>query len=122
MCADGIHGEIGKELKKKKHVFTFNDVVCGKGSKFCKTSEIDIHDFYHFAKENKCRNTKGNIMPLLEHKRQHMRLLEDVVKLKFVKGSAAMEIKTSFLDECKKIDFLKRKFLQSGALKTFPVP
>ena len=66
----------------------------------------------HKAISCHCWNTKGNIMPLLE----------DVVEVKFVKGCPAMETKTTFLGVCKKMDFVKRKFLQSGALNTFPVP
>ena len=48
--------------------------------------------------------------------------MEEVVEIKFVKGSTAMMIKTSFLGERKTVHFLKKKFLNSGALKTFPTP
>ena len=114
MAADGIHGEIGKQLKKDKNIVNFDDFVkvCRKGSKTCKTIEIDISDFYLFPRGNKCRSSKVDTMPLLE----------EVVGVKFIKGSTAMMTKTSFLDESKTVHFLNKKFLNSGALKTFPTP
>ena len=65
MAADGLHGEIGKVLKKETQVVTFSDFVkvCSKASKKSKTIIMDLPDLYSFTKENRCRNSEKVRIP-----------------------------------------------------------
>ena len=117
MAADGIHGEIGKYVKRLKKVENFQDFVniCGKGSNNCHTACMGIDDFYCISRSNKARSTGRD--------QQQIPILEDLVEVKFVKGSSNIFVKKSFSEEDgTEVNFLQQKFMKSRALYTLPIP
>lgn len=114
MKADSVHGQIGAELKKRKEVLDFNDLldVINKSSRHTTAVPLSCEDFRIFEDGHKQRSKKLdtdiNIVPLLEN----IKIAE------FRKNSNNLFYKNSFKDEL----FLESAFLKKKFTLTLPPP
>jgi len=112
--ADSVHGSIGKKMRKKPEIITFQDFIdlCDEAGSNIKPVVMQVEDFRDFIGQHRTRKTKSCTLPLLS----------DVSVAGFRKGARSLFFKTNFDDEFQSVDFLKPKFNLSlwPAQKTQP--
>ena len=67
MRADSIHGNIAIKMKRRSHVYDFDDVVeiCDSATSNMKSIVMQLCDFYLFVAANRLRQTKKVAIPQL---------------------------------------------------------
>ena len=110
MAADGVHGAIGRQIKKRL-LTTFNSftIECAASSKTIEVIEMELGDFYDITKGNRA-STK--YIPALK--------LEGIVQVTFRKGTSTILVKNSFLDSAREVEFLKKSVLKNNSWKVLP--
>ncbi|CAH2000887.1 unnamed protein product [Acanthoscelides obtectus] len=106
MKADSVHGQIGREWRKRKQILDVNDFVdvINASSKKNKPIVMRHSDFYPFIDGSKQRrkNISGEV---------NIPLLDQIKIAEFRKGSRSLFYKTSFDEtEYAEANFLKSKF------------
>jgi len=106
MKADSVHGSIGRRMKKRENIFTFDDFVelCNSASKRIMSIVMSCEDFYGFSGEQRTRG-----------KKVQMPLLASICEVKFTKGKRSISFK-DFDDNYTEVDFLRPRFKSD----TFP--
>lgn len=88
MAADGIHGKIEQNAKKKGNIEDFSDFVdaCQCSSHRMSVVELNVSDFRKWDSKFKTTNKKNDNIPYLK----------DIVCAKFIRGENEMFYKTDF--------------------------
>jgi len=97
MKADSIHGSIGKKMRKKPEIVTFQDFIdlCNNAGSNIKAVVMEIGDFREFIGQQRTRKTKNATLPLLCH----------ICVASFRKGSRSLFFKTNFDAEFQSVCF-----------------
>lgn len=104
MSADGVHGNIEKQIKKQDAVYDFEDyknVISG-----CR-SNIEVHEVkksYQWVKKKRAPRRNDECDPL------HNFLLNSLVEVKFINGCRNLFYKTDIDQPYMELDFLMKKF------------
>nr|CAI5821405.1 unnamed protein product [Callosobruchus analis] len=106
MKADSVHGQIGRQWRKRSHILDFNDFSDVVNTSATKNKPIVLHHDYFYPVSDGSKQRRRNITG-----ETNIPLLEQIKIAEFRNGSRSLLYKRSFCDpEYDEVSFLKNKF------------
>lgn len=104
MTADGVHGNIEAQIKRREAVYDYEDYKDAVQSCRQNLDIVEVQKKYQWIKKKRTprRNNSNDILNTFT--------LNSVVDVKFVSGSRKMFYKVDFDEPYKELDFLVKKF------------